>query len=599
MNKYIELEFTDDQIANYPSYRWPLQCYWCGCSHGAQIRAPEVDGIKFSCQVCGKPNIVHRQGNIVRISPASGSPVGCLVIIVAIIGALVFWGPIKLPSIHLPSITIPAGATSKMATLVEWIGYIAGVATLIHLPIQISRWRAVYRLYGRIPWSLIRQIRVYSSKNRMLRIQSGLLLVMLMIGVVPIIIHFLGGDILEILRPLDAFARSQRIPVLLISAWQLNRVVGYLLPPACLLLGTAKSVNVHLVAVLSRSLRPYRVLSLLDLKEHIFPPFVFDVMFNNLRTVNGHEWRTVVHHLMDVVPLIIVDTAVRTESVNAEMHRIERFGYEYKVVPFSTAKYGNEINALESGIGAVIGAAQRLGDELTPQILKLLKQPTDIARRWSAQQNYNAMIKSVPRPVRFNSNINGMLIKAHFILAWTMENYLRDCKNNVPVGQSFQLIEDIPSCVTPAEEMAYLRQSRGLDEVRGIVSSALDLAFMTPGPQQTFNIANAHTKIGKCARFSRDWDAALEHLGKAIEMLSQMTNGIIAPPIDLRQIHMELADAYFLRGEVYMARYRQTASNFDHDNAESNFHASILLDKELGQDSSETVNRIHDLNCRL
>ncbi len=253
-----------------------------------------------------------------------------------------------------------------MAHAAKWVGYIAAAGILLHLPSQVSRWRAVHRLYGRIPWSLTWQIGVYSRKNKMLRLQLGILTVMALTLLVPLIINFVGADLLGILRPFDAFARSYRIPALLIFAWQLDRVIGFLLPPAGLLLGTAKSVNVHLVAVLNQSLRDYRIMALLDLKEHIFPLFVSTVMFNNLRTANGHEWRTVVHHLMDVVPLIILDTAVRTEYVDAERDRIERLGYENKVVSFSTTDYGYDINALESGIGAVVDAAQLLGGEMVP-----------------------------------------------------------------------------------------------------------------------------------------------------------------------------------------------------------------------------------------
>jgi len=485
-----------------------------------------------------------------------------------------------------------------MAHVTTWVGYIAAFAALAHLPLQFARWRAVRQLFGRIPWSLVWQTGVYSLKNKMLRLQLGIVGITFLILAVPIIINFIGSDMLGMLRPFNALARSQRIPALLVFIWQLERVAGYLLPPTGLLLGTAKSVNVHLMAVMNRKLHPYRIVSLFDLKEHIFPLFVSDVMFNNLRTVNGHEWRTIVHHLMDVVPLIIVDTAVRTEYVDAEMHRIERFCYEYKVIRYSTVAYGKEINALESGIEAVVEASQQLGDELAPQILARLEKPSDIARRWQAQQNYNAMIQSVPRPVRFNSDINGMLIKAHFIAAWTMENFLRDCKKATPDEQSTWLLEDIPSRVTPEEEKAYLRQSRGLDEVRGIAFSALDLAEQTSGPQQEFNIANAHNKIGKCARFSQDWQTALDHLGKAVEMFRQMSNGVNLPPGQLRQIQTELADAHFLRGEVHMARFRQTASISDCDNAKSDFSVSMLIDRELGQDSSETVQRLAVLTTK-
>jgi hypothetical protein len=87
------------------------------------------------------------------------------------------------------------------------------------------------------------------------------------------------------------------------------------------------------------------------------------------------------------------------------LRRIEEFGYQYKVISFSTTAYGKEINALESGIGSVVDAARKLSKELSPKILARVKSPTDIARRWKAQENYNVMLESVPRRFRFNSYI--------------------------------------------------------------------------------------------------------------------------------------------------------------------------------------------------
>lgn len=588
----IELELTDEQIANYPSYSWPLRCCWCGSGIGAQVRAPEVEGLRFICQMCNKPNAVRRRGNRVYISPMTGSPIGCVVVLFVII-ALCWFGVSKLPTIHLPSLAFPR-VSGFMAHAMIWLGHGVALFTLIGLPFQISRWLAVRRLYGRIPWSLVWQVAVYARKNRRLRLQIWVLVAMFLLFA-GAGINWIGVDF-GWLRPFDDTARSLRLPAFLIFIWQLGRVFGYLLPPTALLLGTAKSVNIHLVAVLNNELRPYRVVSLLDLeKEHIIPLLARTVMYNNLRTVNGYEWRTVVHHLMDVVPLIIVDTAVRTEYVEAEQHRIEYFGYSYKVISYSSAAYGSKISALESGIGDVVDAAQKLGEELVPSIQSQLPKIADQDRRWKAQREYTAMVRSVPRPIRFHSDINAMLIKAQCILGWAMENFLRDCKQ-APAGTPPEsLIEDLPSRVTPAEEMAYLRQSRGLDEVRGIAFSALDLAAQTPGPQQEFNVANAHNKIGKWARFTRDWDAALIHLGKGIEILTPMGKGG-GPLVNERQrIQQELADAHFLRGEVFMARFRQTALPTDRERAVAEFCACMALDVTLGNDTAQSARRLASL----
>lgn len=72
MAETIEIELTDDELANYPSYGWKLRCCNCGSGISARIRAPEVDGIIFHCDVCKTNNKVRRYGNIVKISPSSG-----------------------------------------------------------------------------------------------------------------------------------------------------------------------------------------------------------------------------------------------------------------------------------------------------------------------------------------------------------------------------------------------------------------------------------------------------------------------------------------------------------------------------------------------
>ena len=166
------------------------------------------------------------------------------------------------------------------------------------------------------------------------------------------------------------------------------------------------------------------------------------------------------------------------------------------------------------------------------------------------------------------------------------------------MGMAGRLLEDLQSAVSPADEERYLRNSRGLDEVKNISISALELAERTPGSQQTFNIANAHNKIGKCARFSKDWKNAITHLAKAIEILTRMKNDRHISSDQMGKICKELADAHFLLGEVYMGRYRTSMLPSDSGKAEINFRTSLALDQELGQDSAETSRRLRDLTSQ-
>ena len=67
MPEPIEWDITEEQLFNYPSYRWPLKCSWCGFHNCTQV--PEINGITFLCQMCGKPNSVERTGTHIRVSP--------------------------------------------------------------------------------------------------------------------------------------------------------------------------------------------------------------------------------------------------------------------------------------------------------------------------------------------------------------------------------------------------------------------------------------------------------------------------------------------------------------------------------------------------
>lgn len=74
-----------------------------------------------------------------------------------------------------------------------------------------------------------------------------------------------------------------------------------------------------------------------------------------------------------------------------------------------------------------------------------------------------------------------------------------------------------------------------------------------------------------------------------------MTEGTTLTSKELIRNKKELADALFLRGEVHMAQYRQNCMASCREKAISDFRASISIDSELGQDSSETEHRIRAL----
>jgi hypothetical protein len=87
--KFKVKEFTDEQVANYPSYGWPLVCAHCGSGMGSNVKAYDCNKITFQCQLCGHFNKVKREGN--RVTIISGPKVSVLKIIIAsiIIGELI------------------------------------------------------------------------------------------------------------------------------------------------------------------------------------------------------------------------------------------------------------------------------------------------------------------------------------------------------------------------------------------------------------------------------------------------------------------------------------------------------------------------------
>jgi len=88
MPEPVEWTISDDQLANYPSYGWPLRCCWCTSGLGAQVKSSDVHGIMFRCQVCGKSNRVARSGTRLRVSPGVGLSKGCLLAIGVLVAYL-------------------------------------------------------------------------------------------------------------------------------------------------------------------------------------------------------------------------------------------------------------------------------------------------------------------------------------------------------------------------------------------------------------------------------------------------------------------------------------------------------------------------------
>ena len=90
-----------------------------------------------------------------------------------------------------------------------------------------------------------------------------------------------------------------------------------LLPPGAIVLGSSSPGSVDLVVGTTRLMHPYRVVSLIEDRRLIRTPFAGK--HDNLRTVKSASWRGAVHRLIEITPLVIVDTRFPTPHVCEEI----------------------------------------------------------------------------------------------------------------------------------------------------------------------------------------------------------------------------------------------------------------------------------------
>lgn len=482
-----------------------------------------------------------------------------------------------------------------MQTFVTWLSYLFALAALLHLPFQIARWRVASRLYGGIPISLVQQIWHYCTKNKALRVQTKTLLGMPLVPIAALLLHNLSFFSLEDLGIDSDTLRAVSIAGALFFLWQLERIAGYLLPPSVLLLGSSRTENIHLLGILNRRLIYHRVVSLHNWTERVHPTYVTHFANNNFRTVNDFEWRTIVHHLMDIVPLIIVDRENQTENIVAELRRIERRSFSSKTIAYSSGPSTPGYLDANFDMEIVLRSALHLSESLEPLILARLARTSDMVRRRNAQKEYTSMLRATPRSVRFTSEPNAMLRKAHSIFYWSMATFLRKCKGIPNPESAHQLIEDIPSIVPPDQELAFLQDSRGLEEVAILALGVLDSSKEGIGLYHTYNAASAHAKLGNLARFMKDFPRAVAELTKSIEILCSMQESNGATVQERQAVLSKLSGAYFQLGEAYMVIFRSSSNESAKIDAINCFQRSAKLDQELGLKVSDTTIRLQAL----
>jgi hypothetical protein len=172
-----------------------------------------------------------------------------------------------------------------------WIGW--GLALLVLVPHVWGWWRTVVLFRG-IDSTRIRQMLHLCRFTGHLRILV-LSLAMLVALFTPILI--LGAPV-----PLGVTA--------VMAAVALVPLLRLTLPPAILFLaGSGERGNVLLFR-LHRSASPLRVVALLD--HHRMGVLGQMIRLDLMRTTTENMWKSMVHRLMDIAPVIVIDTVQRT-----------------------------------------------------------------------------------------------------------------------------------------------------------------------------------------------------------------------------------------------------------------------------------------------
>lgn len=107
-------------------------------------------------------------------------------------------------------------------------------------------------------------------------------------------------------------------------------VVGllWLQPPYVLMLGASSEATGKTLSRLSNAAFPFRIVALLDTQRTGHYRSSFSWITDDLRTVNEHDWRTLVDRLVDVLPVIVLDARtdrpVVVQEAESLLHRPER-----------------------------------------------------------------------------------------------------------------------------------------------------------------------------------------------------------------------------------------------------------------------------------
>jgi tetratricopeptide (TPR) repeat protein len=420
----------------------------------------------------------------------------------------------------------------------------------------------VSKLYGEIPYALQTDVFRYAAYGP-LAVWQSLPFALFLFGIGAFIWHGIADSWTSGLVQFGVFAFG-------CCLFRSMVFVRFGLPPAVLLLGPSGPEAERTLATLNEELKPYRTVALIRPDQaQLQGRLRYSVLFNNFRTRDLYQWRTIVFHLMDVVPVIVICDGP-TDPVREERARIERRGYGDRTI--STRR---EELADENGRRA-----------LRDLVAARLERVDDQEARRARQNDILRMRLIIPRYLNYPRTDAQFVHKAKLLTDVAQARFLQRCKE--PDGWTpGDLLEDIPSRVSREEELRFLHEDRMFEEVEILLRSVH--GQQRPGSNQEFNRINLINKKGLLHRLRGEWPEAHESLDAAIRLFERMN---VAEQASDPQVLQELGTAYFNLGDVCLAQFRETHQEDHRKQAHYCFERSLSYDQQWGGDLSVVKRRL-------
>jgi tetratricopeptide (TPR) repeat protein len=438
-------------------------------------------------------------------------------------------------------------------------GVAAALVALLRLPKVARRWLAVRRVYGVLPVTLAMDVWRYAARGSLLGLQR-LSLIGFLIGAGALI----AASSLEARLGSPVQWGTFSLGCLFLHVVSVLEIAT---PPAILLLGPSSVELEEELASLNRDLPQYRTVALLKPGEaSLAPRSRWSAFSNNFRTRDLYQWRSIVFHLMDVVPVIVLCDDERAPVVE-ERRRLTVRGYLDRTL----------ITRRELLAGALWAPAER--QRLRAWLASRLTHVHDQEARLRRQMEMVRMRTSAPGDLWYPQDAPDMVLKAKRLEGYALTQFLETCKEGGATAHSGILLEDRPSLVSRAEELRYLREDRAFEEIEILLLSAEE-GIDESGPYAGFNRANLCNKRGLLARFRGQWELAEQEIRTAIFLFESMT---LSPSTDLAAMAFrEVGTAYYNLGDVYLARFRETNDPADRDRAQECYELSVDHDQKGG-----------------